>query len=396
MKTSELKQRFIAIYGGTEADIRVFSAAGRVNLIGEHIDYCGGKVFPAALNLRTTVIARKNGTDKINLAATTIDGAVSLNINTLNDYRDLKWGDYQAGVAYTMQEDGYTIVGCDLLFDTTVPFGSGLSSSASIEVATAMTLGTFSAEAGGKGVDLVQLAVLGQRSENQYNGVNCGIMDQFASSLGKKDNAILLNCKTLEYDYIPLDLGDYQLVIANCNKPRSLQDSKYNERRAETEEALTKLQTVLDGVACLADITPEQFDKVGATVLSGKVYDRAKHVIEECDRVKKSAEALKNGNILEFGEYLNQSHYSLRDLYEVTGDYLDALSARSRECEGCIGSRMTGAGFGGCTVSLVKKSEVDAFIKYVDEKYFADMGVRAAFYKTSIENGAQELTDIEK
>lgn len=392
MTNSELKKAFIELYGAAEEEIRLFSAAGRVNLIGEHIDYCGGRVFPAALNLRTAVVARKNGTDKIRLAATTLDDKVTLEICRLNDYRDLKWGDYQAGVAYTMQQDGYKIVGCDLLFDTDVPFGSGLSSSASIEVATGMTLATFSGEAGGKGVDLVRLAVLGQRSENNYNGVNCGIMDQFASSLGKKDNAILLDCKTLEYDYVPLELGDYALVIANCNKPRSLQDSKYNERRAETEEALAKLKTVLPDITCLADVTPEQFEKAGKSVLSGKVFDRAKHVVEECDRVKKSAEALKKGEIEKFGEFLNQSHFSLKNLYEVTGDHLDALSARSREFDGCIGSRMTGAGFGGCTVSLVKKDKVDEFIKYVDEKYFEDMGVRAAFYKTSIENGAQELS----
>lgn len=391
MQTNELKKRFVELYGGSEEDLRVFSAAGRVNLIGEHIDYCGGKVFPAALNLRTEVIARKNGENVVRLAATTVDDRVTLDIDDLNAYRDLKWGDYQAGVAYIMQQDGYEIVGCDLLFDTTVPFGSGLSSSASIEVATAMTLATFSSEAGGKGVDLVQLAVLGQRSENTYNGVNCGIMDQFASSLGKKDNAILLDCKTLEYEYVPLELGDYALVIANCNKPRSLQDGKYNERRAEVEQALAALKTVLPDITCLADVKPDEFDEVASGMLSGKIYDRAKHVVYECDRVYKSADALKRGALVEFGEYLNQSHYSLRDLYEVTGPYLDALSKRSREAVGCIGSRMTGAGFGGCTVSLVKKDKVSEFIAEVDEKYFADMGVRAKFYATSIENGAQEL-----
>ena len=391
MEISQLKKKFVEIYGGDESDLRVFSAAGRVNLIGEHIDYCGGKVFPAALNLRTAIVSRKNNEGVIRLAATTVPQRETLEIDKLNDYRDLKWGDYQAGVAYVMQqEQGYKIVGCDCLYDTTVPFGSGLSSSASIEVATAMMLATYSAEEGVGEVDLVKLAVMSQRSENTYNGVNCGIMDQFASSLGKKNNAILLNCKTLEYDYIPLELGDYSMVISNCNKPRSLQESKYNERRAEVEEALAKLQTVLPTATCLADITPAQFD-ANCHVLSGKILDRAKHVVYECDRVKRSVEELKKGDILAFGELLNQSHYSLRDLYEVTGKELDALTKYSREFEYCIGSRMTGAGFGGCTVSIVRSDKVDEFISYVAPKYKEEIGYEALFYKTSVENGAQEL-----
>ncbi|MBE5732178.1 MAG: galactokinase [Clostridiales bacterium] len=392
MEISQLKKKFVEIYGGDESDIRVFSAAGRVNLIGEHIDYCGGKVFPAALNLRTAIVARKNGSDKIRLTATTVDDKVTLDINTLDAYKDLKWGDYQAGVAYVMQQKGYKIVGCDLLYDTTVPFGSGLSSSASIEVATAMLFSTFSKEEGVKDVDLVQLAVLSQLSENTYNGVNCGIMDQFASSLGKKDMAILLDCKTLDYKYTPLKLGDYSMVIANCNKKRSLQDSKYNERRGEVEEALAILQTALPSVTCLAEITPEQFDK-NCHLLEGKgrILDRAKHVVYECDRVLKSVKALEEGKIEEFGELLNQSHYSLRDLYEVTGKELDALTKYSRAFDGCIGSRMTGAGFGGCTISIVKSDKVDEFIKYVNENYAKEIGYEASFYKTSVENGAQEI-----
>jgi len=390
MEIKDLKKKFVEIYGGDESDLRVFSAAGRVNLIGEHIDYCGGKVFPAALNLRTVIVSRKNGENKIRLAATTVPQRETLDIDKLNDYRDLKWGDYQAGVAYVMQqEQGYKIVGCDCLYDTTVPFGSGLSSSASIEVATAMMFATYSKEEGVGEVDLVKLAVMSQRSENTYNGVNCGIMDQFASSLGKKDNAILLNCKTLEYDYIPLELGEYSMVISNCNKPRSLQESKYNERRAEVEEALEKLQTEIDAT-CLADITPEQFNE-HCHLLDGKILDRAKHVVCECDRVKKSVEALKKGDILAFGELLNQSHYSLRDLYEVTGKELDALTKYSRSFEYCIGSRMTGAGFGGCTVSLVRTDKVDEFIAYVAPKYKEEIGYDALFYATTVENGAQEL-----
>ena len=390
MEINQLKQKFIELYGGSEQDIRVFSAAGRVNLIGEHIDYCGGKVFPAALNLRTVVLARKNNENVIRLAATTVKQREELNLSTLDAYKGLKWGDYQAGVAYVMQNEGYKIVGADTLYDTTVPFASGLSSSASIEVATAMMLATFSAEEGVKSVDRVELAVLSQKAENTYNGVNCGIMGQFASSMGKKDNAILLDCKTLEYQYVPLDLGDYSMVIINCNKPRSLQVSKYNERREEVEIALEKLKTVMPGITCLADVTPQQFAQHSG-VLSGKILDRAKHVVDECARVAESVEALKKGDIKTFGELLNQSHYSLRDLYEVTGKELDSLTAHSREYEYCIGSRMTGAGFGGCTVSLVRSDKVEEFIDYVAEKYKADIGYDALFYKTSIENGAQEI-----
>ena len=390
MEINQLKQKFIELYGGSEQDIRVFSAAGRVNLIGEHIDYCGGKVFPAALNLRTVVLARKNNENVIRLAATTVKQREELNLSTLDAYKGLKWGDYQAGVAYVMQNEGYKIVGADTLYDTTVPFASGLSSSASIEVATAMMLATFSAEEGVKSVDRVELAVLSQKAENTYNGVNCGIMDQFASSMGKKDNAILLDCKTLEYQYVPLDLGDYSMVIINCNKPRSLQVSKYNERREEVEVALEKLKTVMPGITCLADVTPQEFAQHSG-VLSGKILDRAKHVVDECARVAESVEALKKGDIKTFGELLNQSHYSLRDLYEVTGKELDSLTAHSREYEYCIGSRMTGAGFGGCTVSLVRSDKVEEFIDYVAEKYKADIGYDALFYKTSIENGAQEI-----
>ncbi len=392
MEIKRLKEKFVELYGGDESDLRVFSAAGRVNLIGEHIDYCGGKVFPAALNLRTVIVARKTGKKVINLTATTVNDRVTLEIDHLEKYKDLPWGDYQAGVAYVMQQEGYEIVGCDLLYDTTVPFGSGLSSSASIEVATAMAFSTFSKEAGVKDVDLVQLAVLSQRSENTYNGVNCGIMDQFASSLGKKDRAILLDCATLDYKYVPLELGDYEMVIANCNKKRSLQDSKYNERRGEVEEALALLKTRLPGKKNLAEFSVEEFD-ANCDVLKGKgkLYERAKHVVYECDRVNKSVKALEEGKILEFGELLNQSHYSLRDLYEVTGKELDALTKYSRAFDGCIGSRMTGAGFGGCTISLVKKDKVADFIKTVNAQYAEEIGYEATFYLTSVEDGAREL-----
>lgn len=389
MENDALVALFKERYG--EGEVRLFSAAGRVNLIGEHIDYCGGPVFPAALNLACTVAARKTNTNRIRMFATTIDYTADLDVTKLSDYKELPWGSYQAGVAYVMQQQGFDVRGCDLLYHATVPFGSGLSSSASIEVATAKMLSTFSKEYGGKEASLVDLAVLSQKAENEYNGVACGIMDQFASSLGKKDNAILLDCATLQYEYVPLQLGECALVIANSNKRRSLQEGKYNERRAECEQALAALQKVLPDVRCLADVTTKDFEQ-HAHVLSGKIADRARHVVYECDRVHRAAAAVRSGDMAAFGKLLNESHFSLKNLYEVTGKELDALSECARNFDGCLGSRMTGAGFGGCTVSLVKKDCVDEFIAVVGKNYREIVGYEASFYKTSIEDGAKEIT----
>jgi galactokinase len=391
MTKEQLKKQFVKTYGGTTKGIRLFSAAGRINIIGEHIDYCGGHVLPAALSLRCLVAARKNPDgNKIRLAATTTDKTAELDIGRLNDYRDLDWGEYQAGVAYVLQGAGYGIVPCDLLYDCDVPFGSGLSSSAAIEVATAKTLSAFSGEACGKAGDNKELAVLSQRAENEYAGVNCGIMDQFASAMGKKDHAIYLNCATLEYEYIPLKLGEYAMVIANSNKKRSLQESKYNERRAECEEALKIICAQVFGKRNLAMVNEEEFEKL-SQIMPPKIRDRAEHVVTECARVKKSAAAMRAGNVEELGRLLNESHFSLRDKYEVTGAELDALTAISRAQKGCIGSRMTGAGFGGCTVSLVKKSEVPAFIEAAGKKYLEETGLTAEFYNATVEDGTFEV-----
>ncbi len=390
MNIEQLTEKFIEIYGGDASEIRFFSAAGRINVIGEHIDYCGGPVLPAALNLRTLVAARKNRENVIRLAATTIDKRATLDISKLNDYRNLDWGEYQAGVAYVLQNSGYDIVGCDLLYDTTVPFGSGLSSSASIEVATALTLSTFSKERGGKSGDNKELAVLSQRAENEYAGVSCGIMDQFASAMGKKDNAIFLNCATLDYEYVPIVLKNYAFVVANSNKKRSLQESKYNERRAECETALEILKKKIGGINCLADVSVELFEKF-ASDLPEIIRKRAMHVVYECARVKKSVDAMRAGDEKTLGELLNESHRSLRDLYEVTGKELDALTELSRNFDGCIGSRMTGAGFGGCTVSLVKKDKVSEFINRVSKEYKKATGLNAEFYETVVSDGAFEI-----
>ncbi len=379
MEKMQVLEIFKNVFGAEATDL--FTAAGRINVIGEHIDYCGGKVFPAALNLRCNVYARKTGGKKVRMAFTGIDGIVEIDTDKLNDYRHLPIGNYQAGVAYFLQEKGVEIVGCDLYYDCTVPFGSGLSSSAAIEVATAVTF----CEYAGVPYDKVELALLSQKAENQYAGVNCGIMDQFASAMGKKDHAVLLDCSTLAYEYVPLKLGEYCLVVANCNKPHNLVESKYNVRRQEVETALKTIQQVKK-VDCLAQLTPKDFAEV-KYLLSGVVAKRAEHVVMECDRVHKAVDALKEGNLVELGALLNESHYSLRDLYEVTGVELDTLSALARKEEDCLGSRMIGAGFGGCTISIVKKTAVDGFIRRVSKAYFETIGYKASFYETSIEDG---------
>lgn len=378
MKREEAMRAFESIFGAKAEDL--FTAAGRINVIGEHVDYCGGKVFPASLNLRCYVYAKKSGGTTVRMAFRGIEGIVELDTTKLDSYQSLKLGSYQAGVMYLLQQKGVEIVGCDLYYDCTVPFGSGLSSSAAIEVATAVTF----CELAGVPYDKVELALLSQKAENNYVGVNCGIMDQFAAAMGKKDCAILLDCSTLNYEYVPLELGEYCLVVANCNKPHSLIESKYNVRRQEVEIALKKIQTALP-VKCLAEITPKQFAEV-RYLLEGVVEKRAEHVVMECDRVNRAVEALKKGNIEELGQLLNESHYSLRDLYEVTGKELDTLSSLARLEKGCLGSRMIGAGFGGCTISIVKKNMVNSFIRHVDTAYSKAIGYKASFYETSIED----------
>lgn len=359
----------------------IVSAAGRVNIIGEHIDYCGGKVLPAALSFKNTVTAKANGTNFIHLSWTTLPDKVTLDISKLAEYQDLKNAKYQAGCAYIWQKQGHKIVGCDMLFDCTVPFGSGLSSSAAIEVSTIAALCALA----GEKIDPKEIALAAQRAENEYVGMNCGIMDQYASACGKENFAILLNCKTVESDYIPLELGDYQLVITNCNKPHSLVGSKYNERREETEKALELLKTKAD-IACLADLSPEKFEEI-CDVLDETVQKRARHVVNECARVHAAVQAMKKGDMITLGKLLNASHASLRDLYEVTGAELDSLAASAQAHPACIGSRMTGGGFGGCTVSLVKKESVEDFKKYVSERYTKETGYPATFYDADIGNG---------
>lgn len=389
----ELKQQFVDIYGGSADDLRVFSAPGRVNLIGEHTDYNGGFVFPAALTMNTTLIARKRSDNLIHLCATDLPDRVEADTTKLDSYKHLKWGNYQIGVAYELEKLGYDIVGCDILSHGTIPYGGGLSSSASIEVSAAILFVTFSNEKNGikNDIDMIEMAKVSQRTEHTYAGVNCGIMDQFASAMGKKNRAIFLNCKTLDYSLVPLKMDGYKLVIANTNKKRALADSKYNERRSECEAAFEILKSALPAAECLGDISSAQFAENAHLIENETVRRRAQHVIEEDDRVLRSVKALEGGDLITFGELMTQSHNSLRDLYEVTGIELDTLVEEALKINGTIGSRMTGAGFGGCSVSLVREDAVDKFIETVGREYKKKIGYAASFYVSDIGDGGMEI-----
>lgn len=393
MTINELKQKFIDIFGGSDENLRIFAAPGRVNLIGEHTDYNGGFVFPAALSMKTTIIARKRNDNYICLAATDLPDRVKIDPCKIDSYKTLKWGNYQAGIISEMMKNGYSIVGCDMLFDDTTPHGAGLSSSAAIEVATALALVTFSNEQNGikDEIDMIEIAKIGQKAENNYVGVNCGIMDQFASAMGKKNKAIFLDCKDLSYRLVPLKIDGYKIVIANTNKKRNLADSKYNQRRAECEKGLELLKKAMPEKNFLGEITVNEYLKHKDLINNETIKKRIKHVIYECDRVLQSADALEKDDIKKFGELMIASHNSLRDLYEVTGVELDTLVKLALEVEGVIGARMTGAGFGGCSVNIVADYAVSNFIEYCGKHYEEKIGYAPSFYISEIGDGGMEL-----
>lgn len=393
MMMNALIETFLSYFGGDSSGIRVFTAPGRVNLIGEHTDYNGGFVFPAALTMATTVLARPRKDRQINLIATDLKQMVQASLDELENYKGLKWGNYQLGVADELQKTGYRLCGCDLLYDDKVPLGSGLSSSAAIEIATALALVTLGNAAFGaeREIDMVQLAKLAQIAEHNYVGVKCGIMDQFASAMGKKDMAIFLDCRDMVWEMVPLKMEGCKLVLAHTNKKRSLGEGKYNERRSECEKGLAFLQQALPEATCLRDISPADFLRYKGLIPDETVQKRVEHVIYEDERVLRSVNALKEGRLEEFGRLMNASHDSLRDLYEVTGIELDTLVDEARKVDGVLGSRMTGAGFGGCTVSLVREEQVQAFIDQVGEAYKNKIGYPANFYVSEIGDGGREI-----
>lgn len=380
----KIKSKFEELFGN-EGDIKVYFAPGRVNLIGEHTDYNGGHVFPCALTMGTYAVARKRSDNKLRFYSMNFEkiGVLESTIDELKYNQEEDWINYPKAMIWALKSEGYKIdTGFDIVYNGTIPNGAGLSSSASIEVLTGFVLkDLFDLD-----VDMVKMALLGQKAENQYVGVNCGIMDQFIIANGKKDCAVFLDTATLEYEYAPVKLENEKIVIMNTNKKRELGDSKYNERRAECEKALEELQEKLD-IKTLGELTEEEFEANKYLIKDENRQKRAKHAVYENQRTIKAVKALKDNKIDLLGELMIASHNSLRDDYEVTGKELDTLVEESLKQDGVVGARMTGAGFGGCAVSIVKKVKVEDFIKNVGEAYKEKIGYEADFYAVEIGDG---------
>ena len=371
-------------------NIKSFFSPGRVNLIGEHTDYNGGFVFPCALDFGTYAIVKQREDKNFRMYSENFEdlGIIEFNLDNLVYDKKDDWANYPKGVIKTFLDKGFKIPnGFDVLFFGNIPNGAGLSSSASIEVLTAVILKSlFNLD-----IDMVEMVKYCQIAENKFIGVNSGIMDQFAVGMGKKDNAILLDCNTLNFTYVPVKLKDMSIVIANTNKKRGLADSKYNERRSSCEEAVAVLNKNGVNIKYLGELTVEEFNEVKHFIKDEEQLKRATHAVTENERAKVAVEFLKKDDIKTFGELMNKSHISLRDDYEVTGLELDSLVEAAWEEVGTVGARMTGAGFGGCTVSIVKNSEVDNFIKNVGKKYKEKTGLEASFYIANIGDGARKL-----
>ncbi|MFL1674474.1 galactokinase [Paenibacillus dendritiformis] len=385
MDARQLAAHFEEQYGIGEGEVRFFHAPGRVNLIGEHIDYNGGYVLPAALEFGTTLLIRPRSDRMLRLSSTNFP--YQLTVDETADAKTGEWTDYPVGVIVELAKSGRALSrGYDILVHGDIPNGAGLSSSASLEVAVAYALLTLE----GHPIDRTDIAKLSQRAENRFVGVNCGIMDQFAVANGKQDHAILLMCDTLEFKHVPFRTEGCKLVIGNTNKRRGLVDSKYNERRAQCDEAVRELRQAFPDLELLAQLDAAGYEANKHLIQDETVRKRAAHVIAENERVLQSVEALQQHDLERFGQLMIASHESLRDLYEVSCEELDVMVEEALRIEGTAGSRMTGAGFGGCTVSLVKESAVSRFIEQVGEAYQRRTGLTAEFYVCCVGDGVKE------
>ena len=388
MTIDQLKFAYEAAYQKPATDI--FFAPGRVNLIGEHTDYNGGFVFPCALSFGTYILLSKNDEQKINFRSLNMEAVYSLELTQLSEPLPNKaWANYPLGVFAQFIKRGVAITqGYDILFWGNVPAGAGLSSSAAMEVVTAYALNDLL----GTNYGLADLAKIGRAAEHEFAGVMCGIMDQFASAHGKVDHAIYLNCDTLEYDLVPVKLDGIKVVVTNTHSPHKLDSGSFNDRVRQCQLAVEQINSVRP-IQYLAELSQVDFDQVKDAITDETAHRRARHVVGEVQRTKDAVEALKNGDIVKFGQLMNQSHVSLRDDYEVTGPQLDALAEAAWKIDGVLGSRMTGGGFGGCTVSLVHEEAIPTFIEQVGKEYTEKTGLVADFYIAEIGDGAHRVIE---
>lgn len=391
MKVEQLKHKFTEVFGsGTEPD--VYFAPGRVNLIGEHTDYNGGHVFPCALTLGTYGLIRKRQDNTLNFYSENFSsqGVISSSLDELTYTDDAGWTNYPKGVIWAFQKRGFRIdSGMDLLFCGDLPNGAGLSSSASIEVLTGLMLQDAY---GFRDLTMTKIALLGQYAENHFNGMNCGIMDQFASAMGKKNHAIFLDSNTLEYEYLPLNLENISIIITNSKVKHSLVSSAYNDRRKECETGLAMLQKVID-INSLGELTNEQFERYKVLIPDETIRKRVRHAVSENRRTVHAQTALKNDDIEEFGRLMNKSHLSLRDDFEASCKEIDLLVRTAQEIPGVLGSRITGGGFGGCTVSLVKKRNRRLFMDKLTVTYKQEFDMEPEFYVVETGDGAKKILD---
>ena len=385
----KILKKFKELFGDT-SDARFYFSPGRVNLIGEHTDYNGGHVFPCALTIGTYGAAKKRNDNKIHFYSMNLDnfGVIEVTLEDLSYHAEYNWANYPLGVVWAFTEKGYTLdTGFDMVIWGNIPNGSGLSSSASLEVLTGVILrDLYNIDA----LTMTDLALIGQYSENNFNGCNCGIMDQFAVAMGKADNAIFLDTSTLNFEYAPVKLKDAKIIITNSKVKHSLVDSAYNTRRQECADALAALQTVVS-IDSLGDLDIETFEKYKSVIGDPVKEQRAKHAVAENQRTIDAVAALKADNIELFGQLMNQSHISLRDDYEVSCEEIDILVDLAWNTPGVIGSRITGGGFGGCTVSIVKNDAIDTFIETIGAAYKEKVGHEAEFYTVEIGDGARRL-----
>lgn len=382
---TKLKEEFRRIFN---SDGNLYFAPGRVNLIGEHTDYNGGHVFPSALTIGTYAVARKREDKLIRLYSMNFpeNGVVECNLDIIRYDKNDDWANYPKGIFWTIINRGIKIdSGIDILFYGNIPNGAGLSSSASIEVLTGYVISKiFNLD-----ISNIDLALIGQEGENKFNGMNCGIMDQFAIAMGKENSAIFLNTSTLEYEYAPIELNGYKILIMNTNKKRKLEDSKYNERRSECEQAVNYLNNVTK-INSLCQLSIDEFEEIKESIKDDVIMKRAKHAVYENERTIEAVLALNNGNLKKLGELMKDSHISLKEDYEVSGIELDTLVEAANSIDGVIGARMTGAGFGGCAVSIVKNEVIDIVINNVGKAYKDKIGYDADFYIVEIGNGPCE------